>query len=137
MEGTFHRKSPRVFAAALLAAFLVLGNGSLAQAAVPLKGFLAQRLAGSGDMTVVMHPGETKPFTIQFKNYGSKLWANAGPAYVSVYAYTPKYRTSAFADASWKAKDQPAVMKESAVRFGETGTITFKLHAPNKVGTYA
>jgi hypothetical protein len=127
----------RGVAAIVLAAFAFLGSGASVSAATPLKGYLAQRLAGSGDQTVVLHPGETTTYTIQFKNFGTVVWANSGPAYVSVYTYTPKYRTSVFYDASWKASDQPVVMKEQNVSFGGTGTISFKLHAPKTVGSYS
>src|SRR5678815_4386638 len=111
MWGMFHRHVSRLSAALILAAFVFLGSAPIASAATPLKGYLAQRIAGSGDATVLMAPGETKTYTIQFKNFGTKAWANQGPAYVSVYTYTPKYRSSVFRDSSWKASIQPAVIK--------------------------
>lgn len=130
------RKFHRILAAILVAAFVLLTVPASTYAA-PLKGYEALQISSSGSGKLVMAPGETKAYTISFKNIGTASWANSGPAYVSVYTYGPKYRTSAFQDASWKNAIQPAAMKEQAARTGETGTITFKLKAPKAVGTYA
>ncbi|TAK04133.1 hypothetical protein EPO34_03225 [Patescibacteria group bacterium] len=136
MEGISLRKPHRIVAAMLVAAFVLLAAPASVLAA-PLKGYEALQISSSGSGKLVMAPGETKAYTISFKNIGTAAWANSGPAYVSVYTYGPKYRTSIFQDASWKNPIQPAVMKEQAARAGETGTISFNLKAPKAVGTYA
>lgn len=104
--------------------------------AAPLKGFEALQVSSSGSGKFVMKPGEVKNFTIQLKNIGVKAWANSGPGYVSVYTYGPKYRSSTFKAAGWKTSIQPAVMKEQSVRYGEVGTISFDLKAPQTEGEY-
>lgn len=130
------RKLHQGIAAILMAAFVLL-TGPVSVSAAPLKGYEALQISSSGSGKITMAPGETKAYTISFKNIGKNAWANSGPAYVSIYTYGPKYRTSLFQDASWKNAIQPVVMKEQAARVGETGTITFKLKAPKAVGTYA
>lgn len=75
-------------------------------------------------------PGETKEFTVGFKNTGSLTWYRDDGPYISIYTYGPKYRTSIFQDSSWKLREQPSKMDQAAVRPGELGFVTWKLRAP-------
>ena len=103
--------------------------------AAPLKGYEAsQVIISGGNLTVA--PGEIKTVVVTFQNIGSTVWSNSGTNFVSIYTYDPKYRTSSFADLSWLAKDQPAKLSESSVAVKSVGTISFKLKAPTKTGTY-
>jgi peptidoglycan hydrolase-like amidase len=103
--------------------------------AAPQKGYEALQVTMTGGGTLKMKPRETKQVTVQFQNKGPKTWKNTGEAFVSVYTHGPKYRISDFEN-SWFHSDQPALLQESSVAAGETGTITFPMTAPSKTGTY-
>ncbi|OGL67001.1 hypothetical protein A2856_00740 [Candidatus Uhrbacteria bacterium RIFCSPHIGHO2_01_FULL_63_20] len=135
MEGALSRNAMRIVVAVLLGAFVAVSAPTTALAA-PLKGYEALQVSSSGSGKLTLAPGETKDFTITFKNIGTASWANMGPGYVSVYTYGPKYRASLFQDLSWKSSTQPSVMREQTARAGETGTISFKLKAPKVTGEY-
>lgn len=103
--------------------------------AAPLKGYEALPISVPSKLT--LQPGQTKTITITFQNLGPNIWKNSGSNFVSLYTYTPKYRTSVFQSTSWHAADQPAVLNESSVAVGGTGTLTLTLTAPTNVGTYS
>ncbi len=84
----------------------------------------------------IMEPGETQEVLITFKNIGTKIWANTGSAYVSVYTYDPKYRVSDFRGGNWIDYTQAALLKESSVAVGSVGSIYLTLKAPKSEGTY-
>ena len=85
------------------------------------------------DKFLEMKPGETKKFTIGFKNTGSTPWYRDSGPYISIYTYDPKYRTSQFQDSSWKLREQPAKMVQAEVAPGQIGFITWTLHAPSNI----
>lgn len=120
------------FAAIVLAAMLV--PSGFAQAA-PLKGFEALQVTATSKL--VLSPGEAKQVTFGFQNIGTETWNRDGEAFVSVYTYAPKYRSSSFSDASWYGSTQPARLTEASVGPGELGHVSFALHAPSAEGTYA
>lgn len=135
MQEYFSRMRRSILALAMMALTVVSVNVPVASAA-PLKGFEALQVSSSGSGTFRMLPGEVKPFTIQFKNTGGKAWKNEGPAYVSIYTYGPKYRSSKFFAAGWRTSIKPAALSETEVPVGGVGTITFDLKAPTTPGTY-
>ncbi|MDD4995063.1 MAG: SpoIID/LytB domain-containing protein [Patescibacteria group bacterium] len=85
--------------------------------------------------TLTMRPGETKEFTVGFKNTGSNTWTNTEKNYISIYTWSPKYRTSRFQDTTWKLREQPAAMKDSRVAPGQVGYVVFKLRAPADIAS--
>lgn len=103
--------------------------------AAPLKGFEAVQVIASNKISLA--PGETKQVTVGFQNIGTETWSRDAGAFVSVYTYGPKYRTSVFQDATWVSAEQPAKLTEATVKPGEVGHIKFALHAPSSAGTYA
>src|SRR3989339_1232720 len=105
-----------------------------AVSAAPLKGYEALAVAVTGSLS--LKPGETKTLSVSFLNIGSNAWTNDGETFASLYTYDPKYRTSPFQDASWFKKDQPVKLQEKTVKPGETGHVSFLLHAPSTAGTY-
>lgn len=86
--------------------------------------------------TMTMAPGETRTFKVGFKNEGTTTWKAAGKNFVSLYTWEPKYRTSPFADSSWKAPRQPAAIKADTAP-GQVGYVEFTLRAPQKIGVYS
>ena len=103
--------------------------------AAPLKGYEAMQVSATGKLSLAL--GETKTVTVGFQNVGTETWNRDSGAFVSMYTYGPKYRTSVFQDASWTSSSQPARLTEAAVKPGEVGHVSFKLHAPSTAGAYA
>lgn len=106
---------------------------SAAVAVTPL--YAAKEMIRSSQL-LEMSPGESKTFTIGFKNTGRAAWLTEGKNFVSIYTFDPKYRKSLFADASWMNEAQPARLIEAKVLPGQVGRITFTLYAPLEAGTY-
>lgn len=86
--------------------------------------------------SLTMKPGETKTYSISFKNTGTATWKNSGDRFVSIYTMDSKYRVSPFFDNSWRKSEQPIVMKDSSVPSDTVGSFEFVLHAPKTAGTY-
>lgn len=86
--------------------------------------------------TLTMKAGETKTYTVTFKNIGVATWSNSSPRFASVYTAKPNYRTSVFANDNWYKSIQPAKMKNSLVKPGETAIFEITLKAPEKIGVY-
>ncbi len=103
--------------------------------AAPLKGYEALQVTATGKLSLA--PGETKTVTLGFQNVGTETWNRDSGAFVSMYTYVPKYRVSAFQDATWISASQPARLTESSVKPGEVGHVSFKLRAPSAKGAYA
>jgi hypothetical protein len=83
-----------------------------------------------------MEAGSTQEVLITFKNIGEKTWSNSGASYVSIYTYSPKYRVSDFKADTWIDYTQAALLHESSVPVGGTGSIYLTLKAPKSEGTY-
>lgn len=115
---------------ALLAAFLFVLIPRGASAA----SYSAQRMIQSPAPTI--SAGGTAKVSIGFKNTGTATWKNSGANFVSIYTWSPKYRTSTFQDASWKSFRQPAVLRDVEVAPGQIGYVDFLLRAPSTPGTY-
>ncbi len=103
--------------------------------AAPLKGYEAMQVSATGKLSLA--PGETKTVTLGFQNIGTETWNRDSGAFVSMYAYGPKYRVSVFQDASWIAAIQPARLTEATVKPGEVGHVSFKLRAPSTSGAFS
>ncbi len=122
-------------ACAFLAVLAVFVSSGFPAVQVHAAGDAAKLLITSG-ATIDMQPGEKRQYRVGFKNIGSETWSRSGANFVSIYTYNPKYRTSPFADASWRGPTQPTVMTEQTVAPGGVGFITFTLRAPGTPGTY-
>lgn len=85
---------------------------------------------------ITMSPGETKLFTVGYKNAGTVTWQNSGPRFLSIYTVSPNYRNSVFAHASWRSPEEPAIMKDPSVQPGAVGFFDITLQAPTTLGAY-
>ncbi|NQU83744.1 MAG: hypothetical protein HQ536_03450, partial [Parcubacteria group bacterium] len=103
-----------------------------AHAAAP---YQAMKLIQSAE-NLDMAASEKQLFIIGLKNTGTKNWYRDENRFVSIYTYSPKYRTSKFEDESWYDSIQPAKLKSEVVKPGEIGYIEFFLKAPEKIGEY-
>jgi hypothetical protein len=81
--------------------------------------------------TLTMTAGQVLPSYIELKNSGTKTW----DANTKIGTTQPRDRVSVFADSSWVADNRPARVS-GTVAPGGTYKFTFKLHAPDKPGTY-
>lgn len=97
---------------------------------------LALRISTTGNGTLVMAPNEVKNITVTFQNTGSTVWKNDGPGYISLYTYSPKYRTSPFDPGTWLSPSQVKRILEPSVAPKATATVSFQLRAPKTEGTY-
>ncbi len=104
--------------------------------AAPLKGYEASAVSISGNGKLTFAPGEKKTFTISLQNIGTESWLRDSGAFVSLYTYGPKYRTSVFQDTTWFSGTQPAKILESSVKPGGVATVSFVMKAPATPGTY-
>lgn len=91
-----------------------------------------------GETSLTLAPGEAKEVTLRFVNKGSYQWRGGSPGwrYVSLYATRPYARKSVFFSDDWHSSAQPAMLEESRVAPGATGTFRFTLRAPNTPGRY-
>ena len=92
----------------------------------------AKKLIDSGKV-LEMQPGETKTYTVGFKNTGSVTWTRDSGPYISIYTHEPKYRTSDFQDSSWRLREQPTKITQAEVKPGELAFVTWKFHAPEDI----
>lgn len=119
----------------LLFVFGVFSSGVFSATAAPLKGYEALHVETRGSMSFA--PGEERTLELVYKNIGSKAWNRSDDAYVSLYTYGPKYRTSVFESASWFKKVQPARFDAATIKPTEIATLKLTLKAPKKTGLYA
>ncbi len=131
MEGILKRIAGWIFVFVIGAGLFPFG----AVQAAPLKGYEAVQVTATSKLT--LKTGESKTVSIGFQNTGTETWNRDSGAFVSVYTYGPKYRTSMFQDASWVSASQPAKLTETTVKPGAVGHIQFALHAPSTSGTYS
>lgn len=93
-------------------------------------------LTDKGGIEWQVQPSEHIIVNLKFKNTGTQTWTRDTGAYVSLYTFAPKYRTSAFKDYSWKTDSQAGFLVEPSVKPGQTGTIRLELRAPEVPGSY-
>jgi hypothetical protein len=122
-----------LFAAVLIA--LAASAASVSAASIGKPGYSGKILSRSAT-SVTLKPGAAYTFNVSVKNTGTVTWKRTGSRFLSVYTYSPKYRKSVFADASWYRFDEPAKIKEASVAPGKTAAISFKMKAPQKPGVY-
>lgn len=125
----------RKFFLATVLAFLCISPQNAAGATKSKLSYAAARLLQSAPR-LSLAPGERASFMIAFKNTGTAVWQNSGPAYLSAYTDAPRYRKSAFYHNSWKSFRQAAVMKNESAAPGEVGFFELMLRAPETSGHY-
>lgn len=81
----------------------------------------------------VMTYGQKIYVLLKAKNIGSSTWNNS---FTRVATENPNNRSSNFYDSSWASTNRPAVMQESSVAPGQTGTFKFVLSALSTDGLY-
>lgn len=127
------RRTITAFASIALLATMVFGAAPAAQAAAkPYWGAPVQ-----STVSVTAEPGAEVTVTLKFKNTGTTTWTNSGPHFVSVRTIKPADHASKLAGTGWLAASQPAKLSESSVKTGQVGSVTFKVKAPAKAGTYS
>ncbi|MDG1949840.1 MAG: SpoIID/LytB domain-containing protein [bacterium] len=147
MTHTLLKETRAVFSRAamrslVLISFLLISGGiflspTIAEAA-PRRGYEALQVTAP-KQGFTMAPGETQEVLITFQNIGEKAWVNdmsGDHPYISVYTYDPKYRVSDFRADAWEDYSQAAVLEESNVSVGGTGSVYLSLKAPLSPGTY-
>ena len=82
----------------------------------------------------VMTYGQKIYISLKAKNIGSQTWSTS---FTKVGTKNPNDRTSSFYDSSWPATNRPALLQESSVAPGQTGTFKFVLNAPSTAGIYS
>lgn len=81
--------------------------------------------------TVVnINPGQTMTLIVKAKNTGNQTWSNTN---VTLGTSHPNDRASVFSNNSWPAYNRPAILQETTVVPGATGTFQFTITAPNKL----
>lgn len=137
MEDGFARQQGPARRVTTVVAFLGLGLlflGSLAPLGANAASYSAKKMLQTA-LTMEVSAGQTRTFSVGFKNTGTATWKKTGKNFVSLYTWNPKYRVSPFADASWKAPRQPAVLKADTPP-GQIGYVEFTMKAPATPGTY-
>jgi len=74
--------------------------------------------------------------TVRVKNTGNTTWSNVGPNPILFGTSSPNDKMSSFFTAGWANDHRSAVLKESTILPGETGTFEFALKAPSSYGTF-
>lgn len=77
--------------------------------------------------------GRTIYVTVSALNTGSKTWY---PSFTHIATESPNNRSSAFQDSSWWQYNRPAILQQSSVAPGQTGTFQFSITMPNTDGEY-
>ncbi len=98
--------------------------------------YAAEIVSVTDDGVITMAPGEKVTVDVSFKNTGTETWKNDGPGFVSLYTHGPKYRRSVFDPGTWIWGDQLKRIEQASVVPGAIATMSFELHAPDKVGEY-
>ncbi|MCR4278976.1 MAG: hypothetical protein NUV81_03695 [bacterium] len=106
------------------------------EAVAPSSAWSAE-LVSLGGIEWHLEPGANTFVNVKLKNTGSKTWKREGLAFVSLYTWEPKYRTSPFATSLWKSGGQAGFLVEDEVKTGQTGTLRMEIRAPQKEGTYS
>ncbi|MBU1907949.1 hypothetical protein KKF59_02340 [Patescibacteria group bacterium] len=128
-----------VLKAAAKTASVSSGSGSAVVAVtdkVPASSEYKAVLIDKGGIEWQLKPEEHVVVDIKFKNAGTKTWQRDGGAYLSLYTWGPKYRTSLFKDFSWKTGSQSGVLVEKEVKPGQIGTLRLELRAPTSTGSF-
>ena len=87
-------------------------------------------------VTVTAAPGAEATVNLSFKNTGTTAWSSSGAHFVSIYTIKPSKHASVLRGSDWISGSQPARLATASVKTGSIGTVTFKVKAPAKSGTY-
>lgn len=90
-------------------------------------GYSAKRLSYS---TVELGDNSQVSVTLGFKNTGQTTWYNTGANPVLLATANSRDHASAFAGSGWINNNRPALLNESSVAPGGTGTFTFNVANP-------
>ncbi|MBP6945598.1 hypothetical protein KBD61_05235 [Patescibacteria group bacterium] len=83
-----------------------------------------------------LNPEEVVNITLKFLNKGTAIWTRDSVNFVSLYATDgAKERSSSFKTMIWNG-NAAARLKETHVRPGQIGSVTFQIKAPSTAGTY-
>lgn len=74
---------------------------------------------------------------LKVKNTGNTLWLNAANTPVRLGTFNPRDHKGIFYDPRWIDPARTAVLNESVVYPGDTGTFTFWLTTPTQISTYS
>jgi len=85
--------------------------------------------------SVNFSPGQTATMTVSAKNTGNTIWRKAGDFPIKLATTSPRNRSSTFNDGTWPASNRAAILNETTVNPGQTGTFTFGVKAPGS-GSY-
>lgn len=129
-----HRPARRVTTVVAFFGLGLLFLGSLAPLGANAASYSAKKMLQTA-LTMEVDAGQTRTFSVGFKNTGTATWKKTGKNFVSLYTWNPKYRVSPFADTSWKAPRQPAALKADTPP-GQIGYVEFTMKAPATPGTY-
>ena len=128
----------RSLAYSLLLGVFLLSSGSVLFSPVTVLAVTeakAKATTVSVPTTITLKPLEKKVITVTYKNIGDVVWNQTGKEYVSLYTDPSTFKSPMYAIA-WKAKNQPAFMKEKTVKKDGIATFIFTVEAPKKEGKY-
>jgi len=111
-------------------------DGTFADTNTYLDATITAGVSGSsveGEQTLNMVPGATRTVTASFVNTGNTTWTNS-TVYLKPDGST---NTMKFKDSSWADDSRAAVLNQSSVAPGATGTFTLTLKAPAQAGSYS
>lgn len=94
------------------------------------------RFQEASQTELTLEPGQEKTVTVDFKNFGAKVWTNKGSGLVALAVAEPIDRESQFFHRFWRSRILPAWLYQNLVRHGEVGRFRFALKAPLTEGTY-
>jgi hypothetical protein len=85
---------------------------------------------------VVLKAGDRAFMTVVAQNIGTSTWKNSGTNQMRLGTSNTQDRTSSFCGAGWINCTRPALLTQSEVKPGQTGTFGFWATAPSQSGSY-
>jgi hypothetical protein len=95
-----------------------------------------QSLSTTLPFPTVIKSGDRVFMTVVAQNIGTATWKNSGSNPVRLGTSNTQDRTSSFCGAGWINCSRPALLTQSAVKPGQTGTFGFWATAPAQSGSY-
>ena len=94
---------------------------------------LRAQFISQSEKNTLLKPGQEKEISVMFKNTGNTIWRNKGPNAIYLGASNPRDRRSRLYNKDgWINKYRSAVLEETVIKPGETGTFKFKINPENK-----
>lgn len=84
----------------------------------------------------VIKAGDRAFMTVVAQNIGTATWRNSGANPIRLGTSNAQDRTSAFCGTGWIGCTRPALLTQSEVKPGQTGTFGFWATAPSQSGSY-